>query len=175
MVAALACGGFVVAQSPAVEAWVTPAKSDYAGVYRLLGPEKKRAEIRQIIDAATEDMTVIQGIARKRLYETTEPLSVLAIGFPEDRISVAYLGERPIVTADGGKPIKWKNRLGDKASVSQKFEGGTLVQKYSGAMGGKRKSVYRLSADGKKITVRTVVTADLMPKPVIFETTYVRR
>jgi hypothetical protein len=166
----------VLAQASAVQAWVAPAKTDYAGVYRLVGGEKKKAEIRKIIDTATEDMTLIQGMARKRLYETTEPLAVLAIGFPEDRISVAYLGERPIVTTDGGKPIKWRNRLGDKASVSQKFESGALVQQYSGAMaGGKRKSVYRLSADGKKLKIRTVVTADLMPKPVIFETTYVRK
>lgn len=169
------CAAGLVGDPPAAEASVAVAKSDFVGVYRLVDSADKKAEIRKIIDVATDDMPVLQSIARKRLYETTEPLPLLVIGFPDDRISIGYLGERPIVTPDGGEPVKWRNRLGDKAAVRQQFASGTIVQRYSGAMGGKRKSVYRLSTDGNTITVHTAVTADIMPKPVVFKTTYVRK
>jgi len=173
----------LVALAVGAAPWVEPASvradgpvvGDFAGVYRLSEATKTKAAIREEIDASTEGMSLLRGIARDRLYETTEPLSVLVIGSVGDRLSVGYLGEKAVVSSADGKPIKWANRLGDKVSVSQSFEGGRIVQVYKGAMNGRRRSVYSLSADRSRITISTVVTVDIVPDPVEFRLTYVRK
>lgn len=177
MAALLVFGAGVLGQHSVAHANAVASTSDFEGVYRMQGGTKKKAEIRRIIDIATEDMSiVIRDYARGRLYETTEPLSLLVMKFPGDKISVGYLGEKAIVTPSDGTKVKWKNRLGDRTNVAQTMEGGKLVQRYTGAAGGgKRTSIYTLSEDGSRITVDTTVTATLMPKPVKFRVTYVRR
>lgn len=173
---ALAAGSLVGAAAQSATSGVSEqAKADLTGAYKLVDASKKKAEIRRRVDEATEEMTLLKGLARDRLYETTEPLPLVAIKFPGDRVSVVYLGEKAVVTPADGTPTKWTGRFGDRTQVRQSFEGGKLVQRFKGQGGGLRKNVYTLSADGKRLTVSTTITADLLPAAIQFKTVYARK
>ncbi len=168
-------GAWAGIETPVADAYTTPAPGQFQGVYRLANEAPKKAEVRRIVDAATDEMPLFRGLARERLYQRTEPMAVLVIGFPPDRISVGYLGEKAVVSPLDGTKIKWSSRFGDKTIVTQTFERGRIVQRYKGPMDSRRKSVYSLSADGARLTVETTVDVDLLPKPVHYRVHYVRK
>jgi hypothetical protein len=156
---------------PAIE----QAKADLAGAYRLVDGGTKKVEVRQAVDRGTEGMRLFRGMARDDLYRTTTPLPLVALKFPSDDVSVIYLGERAMKSRADGTPAKWVGRFGDKTTMRQNFERGRLVQRFKARMGGRRTNVYHLSADGKRLTIHSTITADPVPDPIKFTLTYVRK
>lgn len=171
---ATALGAALLAPAPVALASAALGKQRLSGSYRLGDRERSAEAIRSAVDRATEGMPLLRSVARSRLYETSEPAPRLELGFPDGQIHVAYSGELPVVTRDDGTPAVWKSRFGDTTTVVQTFSRGRLVQSFRGAMGSTRTDVYTLSADGRRLTVHSLITSAFLPEAVEFEVVYDR-
>lgn len=171
----LALGASNGAEATESETVVQQAKSDLTGAYRLVDAATKKVEVRKAVDRGTEGMRLFRDMAREDLYRTTSPLPLVALKFPSDEVSVIFLGERAMRSPADGTPAKWVGRFGDKTTLRQHFEDGRLVQTFKARLGGFRKNVYHLSADGKRLTIHSTITADPLPRPIKFKLTYVRK
>jgi len=174
--ATAALAGLLALLAPAGPAAAGAAlgKQRLSGRYALGDRERSAAAIRAAVDRATERMALLRGVARARLYETSEPAPRLELGFPEGQIRVAQAGEAPVVTPDDGRPAAWTSRFGDTTTVVQTYRRGKLVQTFRGAMGSLRTDVYTLSPDARRLSVRSVITSAFLPEAVEFEVIYDR-
>lgn len=170
LLAALLCAG------PAAPTPASPSPQQLSGTYQLVDAERKKSEIHRAVDAATEKMRFLQGLARSRLYETSTPLPVIELSFPGDRIRVGYgKSESPIITPADGTPVQWESRFGDVTTVVQTLSDGVLTQHFRGTLGSQRTNTYSLGPEGRRLIVNCVIRSGFIPEPIEFQVVYTRR
>jgi hypothetical protein len=168
-----AAGGAPVAA--AAEA-ATAAAPRIAGVYGYVGGEGERSALISAIEGVIHDMIFIaRPIARKRLRAANMPSDELMIAVTADRIVIVRPG-RPTVSAPrDGSEIVWRSPDGDEFRVRHHLVGDDrVVQEFVGD-GNRSENTFSLAADGARLTVQTSITADRLPRPLHFRTTYQRK
>jgi hypothetical protein len=146
------------------------------GTYRFAGGREEVREVERAIDEAVDEMNVfIRGIARRRLREPNLPTDELRISLGGDLLTVARTGQPKVSAPTTGKPVPWRNpRNGNELQASHRITpAGALEQKLIGDRGVST-NVFTVSAEGK-LLMKTTVTADKLPSPIRFTTTYVRK
>ena len=148
----------------------------FAGNYRYVGGETEIKELDQAIEEVVQKMNFfIRGIARRRLRAPNLPSSEIGIFIEREQIRITRPG-RPVVSAPAdGTTISWRHPTdGDVFRVSHGLdERGTLYQRFEDDRS-LSLNHFTLSSDGKRLTIKTEITADRLPAPLSFKTTYER-
>ena len=131
-------------------------------------------DISAAIDKAIASMNfVVRPIARSRLGKTNPPYDHIRIGLPESQIELTLGANKTMrMPADGGK-VKWTRLDGEVIDISASSRPQQIVQTLQ-AKDGQRVNAFKLSADGKTLTLEVWVTSERLPEAVHYSLTYLR-
>lgn len=148
--------------------------SAYAGVYTFVGGQKERDGVDAAIEAAMDAISpVLRNIGRKRLQETNPIPKQLNIKVEGGRTEIRFDGEGHSASLDG-TPTRAVSPFGDKVKVSHRMRGGKLTELIDGDKGD-RHNTFKLSGDGKQLTVDVKITSGHLPVPVEYRLTFKRK
>jgi hypothetical protein len=130
--------------------------------------------IDEAIDAAVTDMNFIKRpIARSRLKKTNPIYRRVVISRTAQEIHVEFRAGAPVIAPADGTSVKWTRDDGEVFDVSAAWEASTLTQKFK-AEDGERLNVFRLSPDGRTLTLDVTISSDQLPKPMTYSLVYRR-
>lgn len=126
------------------------------------------------IEATVADMNFIKRpIARGRLAKLNPAYKKVTISL-SDRETVVQLEERaPIHMPASGQSVSWTREDGEKFMVAAQVSPAQLIQTFKNEEG-ERTNVFRLSADGKTLTLGVTVKSGKLPKPLTYTITFGR-
>jgi len=147
----------------------------FVGDFEFIGGEEQRRGVLDAIEVTVASIAAgVQDIARKRLRPPNEIPEHVRIAI-DGKFSTVALDKRTIRTQmNGTKAAAWTNAKGRRVRVWHRLSGNRLVEKMVG-VGGSRKNVYRLSADGSKLYLDVTMASPLLPRSVKYRLTYRRR
>lgn len=152
------------------------ALTRFAGTYRYVGGEAEIEELDRAIDEVVQKMNfLIRGIARRRLRAPNLPSSAVGIYIERGQIRVTRPGRPEVSAPANGETINWRHPSdGDVFRVSHGLDDrGLLYQRFEDDRS-LSLNHFTLSDDGNRLTIRTAVTANRLPAPLRFKTTYER-
>jgi hypothetical protein len=176
MVSSCALTALWIAPPIAIAAEPDSALARFAGTYRYVGGEREIKELDQAIDEVVQEMIfLIRGIARRRLRAPNLPSSEVAIFTERGQIRITRPGRPEVSAPADGKPITWRHPIdGDVFRVSHGVDDrGVLYQRFEDDRS-LSLNHFTLSDDGRRLRIETRVTADRLPAPLSFRTTYER-
>jgi hypothetical protein len=155
---------------------LSPVASDaqeaLEGTYTFVADSS--TNIDDAIDAAVTDMNFIKRpIARSRLKKTNPIYRRIVIAKTPQEISVEFRSGAPVSTPADGTSVKWTRDDGEVFDVSATWEGSALAQRFK-AEDGERLNVFRLTPDGRMLTLDVTVSSDQLPKPMTYSLVYRR-
>lgn len=168
-----ALGGAVL---PVAAAEPDTALSRFSGTYRYVGGDAEIQELDAAIEEVVQKMNFfIRGIARRRLRAPNLPSSEVGVFLERGQIRITRPGRPEVSAPADGTTISWRHPTdGDVFRVSHGLDDrGRLYQRFADD-----RSVslnhFTLSEDGRRLTIKTEITADRLPAPLRFKTTYER-
>lgn len=171
--AALLCGVALLSLCPASAQ--KPPTPWVEGEYVLDDPAATDT-IKKAIEAAVKGMWLGSDTARGRLEKTNLPpyqrISI-QVGVQVTDVSITTDKREPIVTSPYGTPVDWTREDKEKLKVSTTLPIGPLKQTFK-SKDGERVNTYRISADGKVLTMEVVVSSPRLPRPVTYTLVYKR-
>lgn len=171
---ALLVGGWMA--TPVSGAEPESALLRFAGAYRYVGGEAEIKELDRAIEDVVQKMNFfIRGIARRRLRAPNLPSSEVGIFVERGEIRITRPGRPEVSAPADGTTIRWRHPTdGDVFRVSHGLdERGAMYQRFADDRS-LSLNHFTLSSDGKRLTIRTHITADRLPAPLRFTTTYER-
>lgn len=142
--------------------------------YLVQSEATARARINQGIERAVTDMNYfVQGIARDQMRENTPINRRIDIGFEGADITVGF-DQRFTYRTPPGVARSFNLPDGSSINVRQYFRDGHFEQYFEATLG-RRWSVYRLSADGRTMTVSATQQGPMMPSAMNFTLDYRQR
>ncbi len=169
-------GPWWVSADAAGAAEPSSALARFAGTYRYAGGETEIEELDRAIEEVVEKMNfLIRGIARRRLRAPNLPSSEVGIFVERGQIRITRPGRPEVSAPADGKAITWRHpEDGDLFRVSHGVDDqGVLYQRFEDDRS-LSLNHFTLSDDGKQLKIETRVTADRLPAPLRFTTTYER-
>lgn len=164
--------GAVSADGAAGQEAARAGAPSFVGSY-LFAPERSD-DVEEAIDAGVADMNFLaRPIARRRLRGTTRPYQTISIQRPEGEIVTLYDGRAPIRAPDDGSPVSWQREDGEVLRLSVMEQDGALVQSFV-AEDGSRENRYRLSDDGRTLTLTVTIRSGRLPAPIVYDLQYDR-
>jgi hypothetical protein len=154
--------GEVAAQEPTI-----------SGTWRHLDLSAERESRYLAIDRATESIGgLMRNGARSRLRDATAPESELTIEDEGQRVTLVSGGRRVVVSTDGASTrVSGDSSAGTMTATRR--DGRLVVTVRSDDA--TRTTVYRLSADGARLTLEVRLTSGRLSGPVAYHVTYARR
>lgn len=146
-----------------------PTLEAYEGQYIFAGGEAQLQEIRDEIDAATEELNVaLRLLARRKIWKSQEPSRMMSISVDGDTVSIVRSGGKSTLrgTVGGGSfPVD------DKYRGRFKWRGGKLIVDVTG---GDQHTLVRFIVHPKShaVTVRTTIEHNRLPRPVHLKKTF---
>jgi steroid 5-alpha reductase family enzyme len=167
-------GGLGTAASHAAPP-VEELRRRWAGEYLFVGGAAERAAVPAAVERSVDGMFFIaRGIAYDRLLKNCDVCARYTLGFSGGNVSVSGPCQVPDVSADDGRELDHRNKLGETSKLSQRFVDETLVQEFRGD-GGTRKVVWTLLPDGDTLRIHFTITSGHLPRPVDYSLTYRRK
>jgi hypothetical protein len=146
----------------------------FVGEYKFVGGQKERDGVTAAIELSLDAVNaVVRNLGRSRLQESNEVPASIEITLDGEVLAIEQAGESYSARLDGVK-VKTKNKQGDKVRVLHTLSGDKLTQRIIGD-GGERSNRYKLSSDGKRLTLAVEITSDQLPVPVSYSLSYERR
>lgn len=146
----------------------------FVGEYRFVGGQKERDGIDAAIERAVAEVNpVVRGLGRSRLQESNEVPASIEITLDGEVLTIHQAGEAHAAPVDG-KKVKTKSKHGDKVHIIHKLGGSKLSQQIIGD-GGERTNRYKLSSDGKRLSLSVEITSGHLPVPVEYSLSFERR
>ena len=146
-----------------------PNLEAFEGHYIYAGGERQKQEIRDEIEAATEDLNIaLRGLARRKIWQSQEPSTMMTIVVDGDDISIVR---------SGGK-AEFIGRIGGKTfAVDKKYRGrfkwrnGKLMVDITG---GDQHTMVRFTVNPERrtVTLRTTIEHDMLPRAVRIKKTF---
>lgn len=147
------------AQEPALSGTWTQTKAD---------------DIAAAIHVTVADMNFIKRpIARGRLAKLNPAYKKVVIAVSDKETLVKFDEREAIHMLPAGKPSPWTREDGDKFMVSAQVTKDQLIQTFKNDEG-ERTNVFRMSADGKTLTLTATVKSPQLPKPLTYSITFGR-
>ncbi len=146
-----------------------PSLESFAGQYVYAGGDAQIQELRDEIDAATEDLNVaLRLLARRKIWKSQEPSRMMSISVDGDKISIVRSGGKSALTGTiggGSFPVD------DKYRGRFQWRGGKLIVNVTG---GEQHTRVRFSVNPKSrtVTVRTTIEHNMLPRPVRLKKTF---
>jgi hypothetical protein len=142
----------------------------FVGSYAFVGGAAQRTAREAAIDDVVSEMNIlVQGIARKKLGESTPIAKRLDVSVTDSKISVAFDGREHVATLDG-QTTKVVGSQGDELQYRVEFSGDRLRQVYSGDRGNSSNTLRR--RDSGRIHVDIEIDSARLPKPLRYRLTY---
>lgn len=159
-----------VAHSDEAEAQAEePALEAFEGHYIYAGGERQKQQIRDEIEAATEDLNIaLRGLARRKIWKSQEPSTMMTIVVDGDDISIVRSGGKAeFVGRIGGKTFP----VEDKYRGRFKWRNGKLMVDVTG---GDQHTMVRFTVNPqtRTVTMRTTIEHDMLPRPVRIKKTF---
>lgn len=146
-----------------------PNLEAFQGHYFYAGGERQKQEIRDEIDAATEDLNIaLRGLARRKIWQSQEPSTSMTIVVDGDDISIVRSGGKSdFVGRIGGKTFSVDNKYRGRF----KWRNGKLMVDITG---GDQHTMVRFTVnpDRRTVTMRTTIEHDMLPRPVQIKKTF---
>ncbi len=149
----------LAAQEPSLSGtWTTTKADDIAGA----------------IDKVVADMFWPKSsIARKKLTRLNPAYKKAVIAISETGVFVKFDERDSIPMPAGGKPGPWTREDGDKFVVAAQVTKDQLIQTFKNDEG-ERTNIFKLSPDGKTLTMNATVKSPQLPKPLTYAITFGR-
>ena len=136
--------------------------------------QTKAEDIAKAIEATVADMNFIKRpIARKKLTRLNPAYKRVVITVSEKEVLIKFDDREPIHMPPGGKSAPWTREDGDKFQVAAQVGKDQLVQTFKND-DGERTNLFRLSPDGKAMTLTATVKSPQLPKPLTYTLTFGR-
>ncbi len=131
-------------------------------------------DIAAAIDATVKDMNFIKRpIARGRLAKVNPSYQKLMIAVSSSEVLVKFDDRAPIHMLPNGQASPWTREDGDKFMVAAQVGKDQMIQTFKNDEG-ERTNVYKLSADGKSLTLSATVKSPKLPKPLTYSISFGR-
>ncbi|HJV49095.1 MAG TPA: hypothetical protein VJ549_07455 [Geothrix sp.] len=125
-------------------------------------------DIAAAINSTVADMNFIKRpIARGRLAKLNPAYQKVAITISGAGVDVKLDDRSPIHMPPGGGAAPWTREDGEKFMVSAQVSGDQLIQTFRNDEG-ERTNVFKLSPDGKALTLSATVKSPKLPKPLTY-------
>ena len=149
----------LAAQEPSLSGTWTQTKSD---------------DIAAAINVTVADMNFIKRpIARGRLAKLNPAYKKVMIALSDKEVLVKFDEREAIHMPAGGASAPWTREDGDKFMVAAQVSKDQMIQTFKNDEG-ERTNVFRMSPDGKWLTLTAVVMSPQLPKPLTYTITFGR-
>lgn len=146
-----------------------PTLEAFEGHYIYAGGDRQKQEIRDEIEAATEDLNIaLRALARRKIWKSQEPSTMMTIMIDGDDISIVRSGGKAeFIGRIGGKTFSVENKYRGRF----KWRNGKLVVDITG---GDQHTMVRLSVNPQRrtVTMRTTIEHNMLPRPVHIKKTF---
>ena len=135
-----------------------------SGTWKLVRAD----DIAGAINRTVADMNFItRPIARGRLVKLNPAYKKVAISISDREVVVQLEDRAPIHMPPGGKGAPWTREDGDKFTVAAQVSPDQLVQTFKNDEG-ERTNVFKLSPDGRTLTLQATVKSGKLPRPLTY-------
>jgi hypothetical protein len=131
-------------------------------------------DIAAAINSTVADMNFIKRpIARGRLTKVNPAYKKVMIAISDKEVVVKFDERAPIHMPPAGKAAPWTREDGDKFMVAAQVGKEQLIQTFKNEEG-ERTNVFRLSPDGRTLTMSATIKSPKLPKPLTYTITFGR-
>ena len=149
----------LVAQEPSLSGTWTTTKAD---------------DVAAAIEGVVANMNFIKRpIARKKLIRLNPIYKKAVIAISDTGVFVKFDERDAIPMPPGGKPGPWTREDGDKFMVAAQLTPGQMIQTFKNDEG-ERTNIFKLSSDGKSLTMTATVKSPQLPKPLTYSISFGR-
>jgi len=143
----------LMAQDPSLSGTWTQAKAD---------------DIAAAINSTVADMNFIKRpIARGRLTKLNPAYKKVVIAISEKGVLVKFDERDAIHMLPGGASSPWTREDGDKFMVAAQVGKDQMIQTFKNDEG-ERTNIFKLSPDGKTLTMSATIKSPQLPKPLTY-------
>ncbi|HEY3271432.1 MAG TPA: hypothetical protein VGJ89_09495 [Geothrix sp.] len=136
--------------------------------------QTKADDITAAINNTVAGMNFIKRpIARGRLIKVNPAYKKVMIAVSDKEVVVKFDERAPIHMPPGGKAAPWTREDGDKFMVAAQVGKDQMIQTFKNDEG-ERTNVFKLSPDGKSLTMTATVKSPKLPKPLTYAITFGR-
>jgi hypothetical protein len=130
--------------------------------------QTKADDIAAAINSTVADMNFIKRpIARSRLTKLNPAYKKVVITISDQEVLVKFDEREPIHMPRNGQAAPWTREDGDKFMVAAQVSKDQLIQTFKNDEG-ERTNVFKLSPDGKVLTLSATVKSPQLPKPLTY-------
>jgi hypothetical protein len=131
----------------------------------------KADDIAAAINTTVADMNFItRPIARGRLTKLNQAYKKVVITISDKEVLVKFDEREPIHMPPGGKAAPWTREDGEKFMVAAQVSKDQLIQTFKNDEG-ERTNIFKLSADGRALTMNATVKSPKLPRPLTYSVT----
>ena len=147
----------LAAQEPSLSGTWTQAKAD---------------DIAAAINSTVADMNFIKRpIARGRLAKLNPAYKKVVIAVSDKEVLIRFDERDAIHMLPGGASSPWTREDGDKFMVAAQVGKDQIVQTFKNDEG-ERTNIFKLSGDGKTLTMSATVKSPQLPKPLTYSISF---
>jgi len=131
-------------------------------------------DIAAAINSTVADMNFIKRpIARKKLTRLNPVYKKVVITISDTGVFVKFDERDSIPMPPGGKAGPWTREDGDKFMVAAQVSKDQMIQTFKNDEG-ERTNIFKLSADGKALTMSATIKSPQLPKPLVYSINFGR-
>ncbi len=134
----------------------------------------KADDIAAAINTTVADMNFIKRpIARHKLTNLNPAYKKVMIAISDREVLVKFDEREPIHMPAGGTAAPWTREDGDKFMVAAQVSKDQLIQTFKNDEG-ERTNVFKLSPDGRSLTMSATIKSPQLPKPLTYSISFGR-
>jgi len=136
--------------------------------------QAKADDIAAAINTTVADMNFIKRpIARGRLAKLNPAYKKVVIAISSQEVLIKFDERDSIHMPAGGASAPWTREDGDKFMVAAQVGKDQLIQTFKNEEG-ERTNIFRLSPDGKSLTMSATIKSPQLPKPLTYSISFGR-
>ncbi len=136
--------------------------------------QTKADDIAAAIHVTVADMNFIKRpIARGRLTKLNAAYKKVVIAISDKEVLVKFDERDAIHMPPGGQSAPWTREDGDKFQVAAQVSKDQLIQTFKNDEG-ERTNIFKLSPDGKSLTMSATIKSPQLPKPLTYSISFGR-
>jgi len=136
--------------------------------------QAKADDIAAAINTTVADMNFIKRpIARGRLAKLNPAYKKVVIAISSQEVLIKFDERDSIHMPAGGASAPWTREDGDKFMVAAQVGKDQLIQTFKNDEG-ERTNIFRLSPDGKSLTMNATIKSPQLPKPLTYSISFGR-